>query len=309
MDRRDVLKSTVGLAGTAIAAAMGESSTSQSPGSVRGRLRMPYIDTPDGQRLFYKDWGTGAPIVFLAAWALPSDMWDYQMMPLSDQGLRCIAYDRRGHGRSSIAGNGYDYDTLADDLAAVFDELDLQQVTLVGMSMATGEIVRYLTRHTARRVARLVFVATAATPARLQTADNPNGIPADRAEWFRRRVLLRDYPNWIEENRQPFFVPETSRPMQEWVRGMMLRTSIKAVIECNRSMTTADFRRELSGIALPTLVIHGDKDVSAPLDATGVPTAKLIPGARLMVYEGAPHGLFLTHMDRLTGDLLSFAKP
>lgn len=268
----------------------------------------PYVDTRDGQQLFFKDWGTGAPMVFLAGWALPSDMWDYQMVPLSEQGLRCIAYDRRGHGRSSQSGTGYDYDTLADDLAAVLDALDVRNVTLVGMSMAGGEMVRYLTRHGQHRIARAVFVATDATPIRLQTADNPGGIPIERAEFFRRQLLLKDYPNWMEENRQPFFVPETSRQMQEWVRGMMLRTSMKALIECNRSLTSTDFRAELPKIAVPTLLIHGDKDVSAPLDVTGRPTAKLIPHARLEVYEGAPHGLFLTHMDRLTRDLLAFAK-
>jgi pimeloyl-ACP methyl ester carboxylesterase len=142
----------------------------------------------------------------------------------------------------------------------------------------------------------------------LHAPDNPSGIPAERAEYFRRQLLLRDYPNWMEENRQPFFVPETSRQMQEWVRSMMLRTSMKALIECNRSQLSTDFRAELPKIAVPTLLIHGDKDVSAPLDVTGRPTARLIPGARLQLYEGAPHGLFLTHMERLTSDLLAFAK-
>jgi non-heme chloroperoxidase len=235
-------------------------------------------------------------------------MWDYQMVPLSEQGLRCIAYDRRGHGRSSHAGAGYDNDTLADDLAAILDALDAQNVTLVGMSMAGGEMVRYITRHSARRIARIVFVATSATPVLMRTPDNQAGIPPERAEFFRRQVLLRDYPNWMEENRAPFFIPETSRQMQEWVRSLMLRTSMKALIECNRSMTATDFRAELPKISVPTLLIHGDKDVSAPLDLTGRPTATLIPNARLEVYEGAPHGLFLTHMERLTKDLLTFAK-
>jgi non-heme chloroperoxidase len=310
MERRKVLKSAVGIAGATLVAGASRSEASQarSTPAPAPQRRWPYVETRDGQQLFYKDWGTGAPVVFLAAWALPSDMWDYQMVPLSEQGLRCIAYDRRGHGRSSQPGTGYDYDTLADDLAAVLDALELRAVTLVGMSMAGGEMVRYLTRHDQHRIARVVFVATDATPIRLQTADNPSGIPIERAEFFRRQLLLKDYPNWMEENRQPFFVPETSRQMQEWVRGMMLRTSMKALIECNRSLTSTDFRAELPRIAVPTLLIHGDKDVSAPLEATGRPTAKLIPRARLEVYEGAPHGLFLTHMDRLTRDLLAFAK-
>src|SRR5262245_41891103 len=174
--------------------------------------------------------------------------------------------------------------------------------------MAAGEVVRYVTWHGRRRIARLVLVTTAATPFHMQTAGNPAGIPLDRSDAFRRRVLLRDYPNWIEENRQPFFVPETSRQMQEWVRGMMLRTSLKAIVECHRSATTTDFRGELRRVTVPTLLIHGDRDVSAPIDVTGRPTAALIPGARLDVYEGAPHGLFLTHMERLTNDLRAFAS-
>jgi len=308
MNRRRVLKSAAGIAGVALTAGAPLSEARQALPSRTPGPRGPYVETADGQQLFYKDWGSGAPVVFVAAWALPSDMWDYQMVPLSEQGLRCIAYDRRGHGRSSHAGAGYDYNTLADDLAAVLDVLDLQQVTLVGMSMAGGEMVRYMMRHGQQRIARLVFVATDGTPFRRQTADNPSGIPAERAEFFRRQLLLRDYPNWMEENRQPFFVAETSRQMQEWVRGMMLRTSMKALVECNRSMTSTDFRAELPRITVPTLLIHGDRDVSAPLELTGRPTARLIPGARLEVYEGAPHGLFLTHMERLTRDLVTFAK-
>src|SRR5262245_19880208 len=309
MERRNVLKSAVGIAGALVAGTSRSeaSPTRSSPALAQQRL-WAFVERGAGHQLFYKGWGVGAPVVFLAAWALPSDMWDYQMVPLSEQGLRCIAYDRRGHGRSSQPGTGYDYDTLADDLAAVLDTLDVQGATLVGMSMAGGEMVRYLNRPGHRRIARVVFVATAATPIRLQTANNPNGIPAERAEFFRRQLLLRDYPNWMEENRQPFFVPETSRQMQEWVRDMMLRTSMKALVECNRSMTSTDFRPELAQITVPTLLIHGDKDVSAPLEVTGRPTALLIPRARLEVYEGAPHGLFLTHMERLTRDLVAFAK-
>jgi pimeloyl-ACP methyl ester carboxylesterase len=236
-------------------------------------------------------------------------MWDYQMVPLSDDGLRCIAYDRRGHGRSSCPGVGYDYSTLADDLAALLDLLDLRDVTLVGMSMAGGEMVRYLTRHGARRIARVMFVATNATPFRMKTDDNPTGIPAERFEDFRRHALLRDYPRWLEDNRQPFFVPDTSRQIQDWIRALMLSTSLRALVDCNRSMASTDFRAELRQINVPTLLVHGDKDVSAPIELTGRPTAEMIPGAELKIYEGAPHGLFVTHMERLTADIRAFARP
>lgn len=309
MDRRDILKSAVSVAAATTVSGVSKSSASESLKRApdAGHQSGPYIRTRDGQALFYKDWGTGAPVVFLAAWALPSDMWNYQMVPLSEQGLRCVAYDRRGHGRSSHAGTGYDYDTLADDLAELLDAIDLRRVTLVGMSMAGGEVVRYLTRHGADRVARIVFVSTT-TPFRTQTSDNPTGIPPERLEYFRRHVLLRDYPKWIEDNRQPFFVPETSLQMQEWIKTLMLGTSLKALIEFSRSGTSTDFRSELPKIRVPCLVIHGDKDASAPIDLTGTLTAKMIPTPELKVYEGAPHGLPLTHMDRLNADLFAFIK-
>jgi non-heme chloroperoxidase len=307
MDRRDVLRSALSAATVTGAFGVGSVRASQ-PQRGRPRPDSPYINTRDGQQLFFKDWGSGAPILFLSAWALPSDMWDYQMVSLSGEGLRCVAYDRRGHGRSSRPGDGYDYDTLADDLAAVLDRLDLRGVTLVGMSMASGEMVRYVTRHGTDRLARLVFVSAAATPFRTRTSDNPGGTPAEQLDYFRRTVLLHDYPKWLDDNRRPFFVPETSPQMQDWVKMLMLGTSMKALVECSRSMSATDFRAELPKIKLPSLLIHGDQDVSAPIDLTGRPTAKLIPGAELKVYEGAPHGLFLTHMDRLSGDIRAFAS-
>jgi non-heme chloroperoxidase len=310
MNRRQILKSAGGAAVAAavaapVAADHVPSQAAAAPPAARGDLR---VRTRDGQELAVQDWGSGPPILFLAAWGLPSEMWAYQMVPLSEQGFRTVAYDRRGHGRSSRPGTGYDADTLADDLAAVLDALDLRDVTLVGMSIAGGEMVRYVTRHGTARLARLVFVGTAATPFPTQTADNPAGVPAERFEMFRQQMLLRDYPKWLEDNRPAFFVPETSAQIQDWVKAMMLDTSLKALVECNRTFTSTDFRAELPKVALPALVIHGDADVSAPLDLTGRPTAKLLPNARLTVYEGAPHGLFVTHRDRLTADLLAFAR-
>jgi pimeloyl-ACP methyl ester carboxylesterase len=267
----------------------------------------PFVTTKDGEQLFVRDWGAGRPIVFVAAWALPAAMWDYQMTAAVEHGFRAVAYDRRGHGRSSQPGRGYDYDTLADDLQAVLEARDLRDVTLVGMSMAGGELTRYLTRHGAGRIARVVFVATAATPYRTRTADNPDGLPPEAVDAFVRHQLQRDYPQWVEDNREPFFLPDTPRPIQEWVRGLMLGHSLLALSACTRSMAATDFRGELPKIRVPALVIHGTRDASAPIDVTGRPTAALIPGARLTVYEGAPHGLFVTHQARLTADLLAFA--
>jgi pimeloyl-ACP methyl ester carboxylesterase len=230
-------------------------------------------------------------------------MWQYQMAPLSS-GARCIAYDRRGHGRSSQPGHGYDYDTLADDLAAVIERLDLKDAVLVGHSMGAGEIVRYLTRHGAGRVSRIVLVAPV-TPFLLQTADNPNGVPAAAFQSF-RAAWCQDFPKWLSDNSGSFFVDETSQALRQWLMSMPAQCALKAVIECNKAFSETDFREELPRVGILTLIIQGDKDASAPLDLTGRRTAQLIPRAELRVYEGAPHGLFVTHMARLNADLAAF---
>lgn len=266
-----------------------------------------FVPGADGTPLFCRDWGGGEPVVFLASWSLPSDSWAYQMLALSETGFRCVAFDRRGHGRSADPGRGYDFDVLADDLAAVLERLDLRGATLVGFSMGPGEIVRYLTRHGPGRVARIVLVGTT-TPMLARSPDNPGGIDPALFEAFRERELKRDFPAWIDANMEPFVTPETSPGARNWVRGMALQASLKALLDCHRAITAADFRAELPAVRVPTLVVHGDRDATSPLDLTARPTAALIPGARLAVYEGAPHGLFLTHADRLNADLLAFAR-
>ena len=266
-----------------------------------------FVRTADGVDLFYRDWGQGEPVVFVAGWSLPSDSWHYQMLALSEGGFRCVAFDRRGHGRSSDPGRGYDFDILADDLAAVLEVLDLGGVTLVGHSMASGEIVRYLTRHGDERVSRVALIGTI-TPLLFKTADSPDGVDPSYFEAFRRDELMRDFPKWIEDNLPPFVTPETTSGMRDWLRDMALQTSGKALLDCNHAITTADFRDELAKVAVPTLVIHGDRDATSPIDLTARRTAELVPGAKLKVYEGAPHGLFLTHMDRLNADLSDFAR-
>ena len=277
-----------------------------SGGLVAGR-HGNVVEAHDGTQLFVRDWGTGAPVVFVASWSLPSDSWAYQMLALCEQGLRCVAYDRRGHGRSGDPGRGYDFDTLADDLAAVLEAVDLQDVTLVGFSMGGAEIVRYLTRHGRGRVARAVLIGTT-TPMLARASDNPDGIDPAAFEAFCAGPLMQDFPRWIDENMVPFVTPDVSPGIRNWVRDMALRTSAQSARECNRAITSADFRGELPKIAIPTLVIHGDQDASSPLEITGRATAALVPGARLALYEGAPHGLFLTHRDRLNADLLAFIQ-
>ncbi|ALJ36943.1 alpha/beta hydrolase [Azospirillum brasilense] len=264
-----------------------------------------FIRTEDGVALFYRDWGLGKPVVFLSSWSLNSDSWAYQMLALAERGYRCIAYDRRGHGRSSDPGTGFDFDRLADDLATLLDTLDLNGVTLVGHSMSCGEIVRYLSRHGDRRVSRTVLVGTV-TPTLSRTDDNPDGIDPAVFETFRSNCLLQDFPKWLEDNIRPFMAADSSPGMMAWVKSMALQASLKALLDCHRATTSTDFRRELQDITVPTLLIHGDLDVSSPLAITGMTTAELMANATLTVYEGAPHGLFLTHMDRFNRDLLTF---
>jgi non-heme chloroperoxidase len=267
--------------------------------------RSPFISTRDGTRLHWQEWGAGAPVLLVNSWGMPSAMWDYQVAALVEHGLRCIGYDRRGHGRSDIPATGYDYDTLADDLAAVIETLALEEVTLVGHSMAGGEIVRYLTRHGSARVKRVALLAPT-LPFMLKTADNPDGIPAEGLE-AQRAVWRRDFPKWVADNTAPFFTPETSPELIRWAIDLLLSISLPVAIACNRAVMETDFRAELRRIEVPTLLLHGDKDVSAPLALTGERAAALLPNCRFKLYEGAPHGLMYTHMERVNADLVAFA--
>ena len=308
MDRRTLLKSAISTtAGTGLLAAGAQNAIGAQPAVSRAvPVTGDFVEAAPGVKLAFTDWGSGKPVVFIHAWALPSAMWDYQVSALGEKGLRCIAYDHRGHGRSSRPGTGYDCDTLADDLAALLTRLDLHGVTLVSHSFGCGEIVRYLTRHGTDRIEKVALIAPAATPFVTKTADNPNGIPAEQLEFFRTRILQADFPKWLEDGKKAFFVADTSPGLQDWIAQLMLSTPLPVAVECNRRITSTDFRRELAKISVPTLIIHGDKDVSAPIDMTGRPTAALVPHAQLKVYEGAPHGLFVTHKDRLNADLLGF---
>jgi pimeloyl-ACP methyl ester carboxylesterase len=267
---------------------------------------MPFIETRDGTRLFYKDWGTGPATVFVHSWALRSDMWDYQMTYLTARGIRCIAYDQRGHGRSDQPGHGYEYDTLADDLEAALDHLDLRDVTLVGHSMGGAEIVRYLSRHGAGRIARFVLIAPM-TPFILKTADNPDGVDRSIFDYV-RAVQCEDFPRWAADNALTFFVPETSPELVAWGLRMFLQTPLKVAIDCSYAIQETDLRAEMAGITAPSLIIHGDADLTAPIDFTGRRSAHLLPNSRLIVYEGARHGLMFTHIERLNRDLLAFIE-
>jgi pimeloyl-ACP methyl ester carboxylesterase len=307
MHRRDILRAASAAVGGA--ALLTGAPALAAPLQVRltGRRVGPYVETGDGVQLFVRDWGDGPALVFLSGWTLPSDVWGYQMTPLADAGFRCVAYDRRGHGRSSDPGRGYDYDTLADDLGAVLHALDLRDVTVVAHSMAGGEVVRRLARGDAQRIARVAFIGTT-LPFLMKTADNPDGVDAALLEQTRQSVFAKDFPTVLQANLRPFLTPETSDAMLEWVRNLMLQCSLKAAIDCNKALASTDFRAELRALRTPTLFIHGERDVSAPAPLTLSKAAQLVSRSKTRIYEGAPHGLMLTHAAQLNRDLMEFAR-
>lgn len=267
---------------------------------------MPFITAKDGTQLYWREWGRGAPMLFLNSLGLGSQMWDYQMTAFAEWGFRCIGFDRRGHGRSDQPAGGYDHDTFADDVAALVTAQDLTDVTIVTHSMAGGEAVRYLSRHGSRRVRRLIMLGTM-TPALLQGPDNPGGAPRDGFEalWTQWRS---DFPKWVADATAPFFVPESSPALMRQVAGLLLQASVPVALACSRAMVGEDFRAEMRGIDVPTLLVHGDRDCSAPIDLTGRPSAALVPNCRFLVYQGAPHGLIYTHMERLHADMMGFIR-
>jgi pimeloyl-ACP methyl ester carboxylesterase len=295
MQRRAAMKSMAAI--TALAAASAARAEAQPSAHAGQAGRGPFIPGADGVRLFYRDWGVGKPVLFCHPWGLNSEIWEYQLVELSEQGVRCIAYDRRGHGRSDDPGRGYDYETLAGDLAAVIDQLDLRDVTLVGYSMGSGEAVHYISRHGRDRIARLVLVSPVA-PFR-EDRSMFDGIVAG---------LRKDRPAFLAGG-VPFFLGKdsgTSPPMTQWILDQFLSASPKAAIECTRSIAGNDHRALLGKLQLPVLIIQGDHDEVSPLELSGRKLKGAISGCELKVYEGAPHGVALTHRDRFTRDLLGF---
>ena len=265
----------------------------------RGGVSPPFVEIGDGHRLFVRDWGAGPPVLLLAGWAMDSRIWAEVMVALNAQGARTIAYDRRGHGRSTDPGR-IDYDCLADDLAAVLDALDLTEATLVCHSGAAGEAIRYVTRHGARRLRRIVFVG-ATGPKMMATADDPLGATAAMAAALQKQ-LSNDLAGWIDENVGPF-APGVSARMADWMGAMALDCSRRIAVDFQRVILAADLREEAASLPVPVTLVHGDQDVSAPIELTARRYAALIPDAELLIYEGAAHGLLVTHAQRLAADI------
>ena len=270
---------------------------------------MQYVTTPDQTKLYVKDWGAGRPVILMSGWPLSSDSWDDQAMALANSGFRTIAYDRRGFGRSSQPWSGYDYDTLADDLAAVIDQTGAKDAVLVGFSMGGGEVARYMSRHGGKSVSQAVLVSSV-VPYMLKTSDNPDG--TDQA-------VFDKMAEGIKEDRAKFFAGffkdffgvnllshPASAELMEWARSQAMQASLKATLACAKSFASTDFRPDLAAFNVPTLIIHGTDDKTVPIDAAGRAAASGIAQATLIEYDGAPHGLFATEKDRLTLDLLQF---
>ncbi len=272
---------------------------------------MNTIDTKDGTKIYFKDWSTGQPVVFSHGWPLSADAWDAQMLFLGQRGHRVIAHDRRGHGRSSQPWGGYDMDTFADDLAALIEELDLKEVTLVAHSMGGGEVVRYIGRHGTRRVSKVVLIA-AVPPLMIKTEKNPNGIPTSEFDKIREEIVA---------NRSQFFKDlsltfygynkpdaKISQGVRDsfWMQGM--QASVIGVYNCVKAFSETDFTEDLKKIDVPTLILHGNADQIVPLDGSSLLSSKLIKNSTLKIIPGAPHGLCTTHAEEVSADLLKFLK-
>jgi non-heme chloroperoxidase len=286
-----------------------QSSDSESP--INGAPGMSFIKTEDGTSIYYKDWGTGQPIVFHHGWPLTADDWDAQMMFFLQHGYRVIAHDRRGHGRSTQTATGNDMDTYAADVAALVAELDLRNAVHIGHSTGGGEVARYVARYGKERVAKVVLVAAVA-PLMLRTPKNPTGLPKTVFDGFRRQTAMnraqffREVPMQFYNFDRPGVSPVDGVIDNWWRQGMM--GGVKAQYDCIAAFSETDFTEDLKVISQPSLVMHGDDDQIVPYADAGILSAKLLKNATLKIYPGYPHGMLTTHAEQLNSDILAFIR-
>ena len=273
---------------------------------------MSAITTKDSTHIYYKDWGTGQPVVFSHGWPLNADAWESQMVFLSSHGYRCIAHDRRGHGRSSQPWNGNDMDTYADDLSELIETLDLKGAVLIGFSAGGGEVARYIGRHGTKRVAKAALVS-AVPPLMLKTTANPGGLPIEAFDKIRLNSIADRSQFYKDLASGPFF--GANRPGAKvsqgvidsfWLQGM--QAGHKNTLDCIKAFSETDFTEDLKKFDVPTLILHGDDDQIVPIVAAALRSSKLVRNATLKIYAGAPHGLAYTHKDQLNTDLLTFLE-
>jgi non-heme chloroperoxidase len=273
---------------------------------------MNTITTKDGTQIFYKDWGLGQPILFSHGWPLSSDSWESQMLFLASNGYRCIAHDRRGHGRSSQPWNGNDMNTYADDLATLVNSLDLKNLILIGFSAGGGEVARYIGRHGTNRLAKVALIS-AVTPLMLKTAANPGGLPIEVFDGLRADSLADRSKFYQELAGGPFFGfnrpgAKISQGMVNWFWFQGMQAGHKNTFDCIKAFSETDFTDDLKKFDVPTLIVHGDDDQIVPIGAAGLAASKLVKNSTLKVYKGAPHGLTATHKNQLNADILTFLK-
>ena len=272
---------------------------------------MSYIKTRDGTKLYVKDWGSGRPVILMHGWPLSSDSWDDQAMAIADAGFRAIAYDRRGFGRSGQPWTGYDYDTLANDLADVISETGAKDASIVGFSMGGGEVARYMSRHAGKGIKQAGLISSV-VPYMLKTGDNPNGTPQSVFDDMTKKMKA-DRANFFSGFFEDFYgtgmlAQPVSKEVLEWSRNVSLMAGLKSTLDCAKAFASTDFRSDLAAFNVPTLIIHGTDDKTVPIDAAGRAAAKGIRAATFIEYKGAPHGLFATHKERFTNDLLTFLR-